>query len=546
MHTNRSEHRARRTRKAMGASSALHPLGLLDGLPDAVLGWDSERRIVAWNLAARRIYGYTAAEALGRRPSELLSTRFPMPLTEVIRTLADSGCWAGRLVQTTKDGRELTVESRWLARFDEHGQVHSAMSVDRDISARLEDQWEGERLKASAEHELIESRLHNLRRLESVGQIAGGVAHDFNNMLAVVINYAGLVAGELTALARESPDDDQRWRSMKADLDEVVRAAERAARLTHQLLSFSRQTQTDPVPVDLNDSVREVEELLRHTLGPRITLDVALADQLALIRADPAEIDHLLVNLAINSRDAMPDGGTVTVETANVEIDPDYAAPRLELLAGGHVRLRVSDTGIGMAPEILEHAFDPFFTTKPLGQGTGLGLTTVFGTVRRAHGRAEISSEPGAGTTFTALFPVATAEPLQPAPPAATATATAAADLTILLVEDELALRNATRRILARAGYTVLAAESAAAALEAADAHAGRIDLLLTDIVMPGMRGDQLAEELCRMRPSLPVLFMSGFAGPGMGSAMELAGAELIAKPFTGERLLERIATLQP
>jgi signal transduction histidine kinase len=180
------------------------------------------------------MYGYTGAEALGRRPAELLSTRFPMPVTEIIRTLAGSGCWAGRLVQTTKDGRELTVESRWLARFDEHGKVHSAMSVDRDISARLEDQWEGERLKASAEHELLESRLHNVRRLESVGQIAGGVAHDFNNMLAVIINYAGLVGGELVALTRDSPDEVQRWRSMKADLDEVVRAAERAARLpTH-------------------------------------------------------------------------------------------------------------------------------------------------------------------------------------------------------------------------------------------------------------------------------------------------------------------------
>jgi len=544
MHMNRSEHRQRRTRKAVGASSALHPPELLDGLPDAVLGWDSDRQIVAWNLAAERMYGYTGAEALGRRPSELLSTRFPMPLNEIIGTMADGGCWAGRLVQTTKDGLELTVESRWLARFDEHGKVAGAMSVDRDISARLEDQWAGERLKASAEHELLESSLHNVRRLESVGQIAGGVAHDFNNMLAVIINYAGLVGGELAALTRESPGEDQRWLSMKADLDEVVRAAERAARLTHQLLSFSRQTQTDPVPVDLNDSVREVDELLRHTLGPRIELTIALADQLTLIRADPAEIDHLLVNLAINSRDAMPDGGTVRVETANVEIDPAYASPRPELLAGSYVRLRVSDTGIGMAPEILAHAFDPFFTTKPLGEGTGLGLTTVFGTVRRAHGLAEIDSEPGAGTTFTALFPIATAEPLQPSPPAGAVTAPA--DLTILLVEDEMALRDATRRILVQAGYTVLAAESAAAALEAADAHAGRIDLLLTDIVMPGMRGDQLAEELCRIRPSLRVLFMSGFAGPGIRSAMELAGAELIAKPFTGERLLERIGTHQP
>ncbi len=540
-HTHQSRARSAAASRAVRLPGFATPDALADALADAVIGWDADRRIVLWNRAAETMYGYTREEALGRRPAELLSTRFPMPLTTVIDRLAETGTWTGELVQRAKDGSELTVDSCWLAVRDEQGRLCSATSVDRDITARLQDNSDRERLQAAAERELLSGRLQNVQRLESVGQIAGGIAHDFNNMLAVIINYAALIAAELDALALTSPDPE-RWESMSGDLHEIQLAADRAARLTHALLAFSRQTQPNAVPIDLGDSVREVEELLRRTLGTQVQLDMALDDSLALIRADPTEIDHLLINLAVNSRDAMPDGGTLTIDTANVEIDADYAAPRAELLPGRYVRLRVSDTGAGMSPEVIEHAFDPFFTTKPLGKGTGLGLATVFGIVRQARGRADFYSEPGVGTTFSALFPVDPAQSRTPSPRAAPPPAPAGQ--TILLVEDEDALLQATRRILSGAGYRVLAAEHGAAALEVAAGYAGQIDLLLTDVVMPGIHGHELATQLRAVRPSLRTLYMSGFAGPVLRAAIDMDAAELIEKPFTAPRLLERIGTL--
>ena len=350
------------------------------------------------------------------------------------------------------------------------------------------------------------------------------------------------VGSELAELIPAGPDQ-ARWRSMSADVDEIVHAAERAGRLTHQLLAFSRQTQPNPVPIDLNESVRGVEDLLRRTLGSRVQLVIELAGETALIRADPAEVEHLLINLAINSRDAMPDGGRIVIDTANVEIDAEYALPRTELLPGSHVRLRVSDTGTGMEPDVVEHAFDPFFTTKPLGEGTGLGLANVLGSVRRVQGRVELQSEPGIGTTVTVLFPVA-GGPASRQTLSGPTTAAGPADATILVVDDEVALLEATRRILAQAGYRVIAARGGGEALDAARTRAGEIDLLLTDVVMPGMRGDQLAKALRKDSPALRVLFMSGFTGAIVRSATDLAGAELIEKPFTGPRLLERVARL--
>jgi PAS domain S-box-containing protein len=518
------------------------PASLFDGLADAVIGWDADRRIVSWNRSAEQTYGYSRAEALGRRPAELLCTHFPVALTDVIETLAQTGRWSGDLVQHAKDGREVIVESRWLAEYDGSGRVVRATSVDRDITADLGDgAGAGRRLRASAERELLEDRLHSVQRLESVGRLAGGIAHDFNNMLAIIINYAALVAGELDALALTS-GDPERWSSMSSDLEEIRVAADRAARLTHELLVFSRRDLVNPAAIDLGDTVREVEELLRRTLGEHIRFEIVAAEGLAAVLADPTQIDHALLNLAVNSRDAMPGGGTLTIDTANVEIDQEYAAPRPELLPGSYVRLRVTDTGAGMAPDVLKRAFEPFFTTKPVGEGTGLGLATVFGIVRRARGRAEFFSEPGVGTTFSALFPVAEAE----FPPSPRPAGVSPAVETVLLVEDERALREATQRILTAAGYRVLAAPDGAAAIADAAASENPIDLVLTDLVMPGMRGEQLAVKLRERRPSLRVLYMSGFARGHLGPVMGLDAAELIEKPFTTSQLLERIATLAP
>ena len=506
-----------------------------DLLPDPVFGWDAERRIVFWNRACEDLYGFTRAEATGRRPAELLSTSFPIPMAEVIETLADTGRFDGELRQQTKDGREVIVETRWLAVYDDDANFAGGVSIDREVTLRAAAQGDGGS-EASAERERLQGRLHSAHRLETVGALAGGIAHDFNNMLAIIINYAALTVGELGSLKRTQPDP--RWDSMIDDLGEVQSAAERAARLTHQLLHFSRQDVANPTHLDLSESVRGVEELLRRTLGEHIRLEISLAEDLRPVLADPAQIDHALVNLAVNSRDAMAEGGTLAIDTANFEVDADYAAPRPELIPGNYVRLRVSDTGVGMTPDVLARAFDPFFTTKPVGEGTGLGLAMVFGIVRQARGRAQFYSEPGIGTTFVALFPAA--EQADSAP--AQATTRGGGVHSILLVEDEEPLREVTRRILDAAGYEVLVAGDGASALELMRDAARPIDLLLTDVVMPGMLGHHLAAAARELQPSLRVLFMSGFAGPVLGSAISVG--ELIEKPFTAPHLLERITTL--
>ena len=515
-----------------------HDEGTLDLLPDAVLGWDADRRIIAWNRAAAELYGHTREEALGRRPAELFSTHFPIPLAEIIETLADVGWWEGDLVQHHRSGHEIAVESHWLARRDEYGRLTAAYSIDREIDTRREEQVNPDPVQSYAERWRRRGRLHNAQRLESVGQLAAGISHDFNNILAIVINYAALIEGDLEVAERTYPD--QRWASMSADLAEIRKAAERAARLTHQLLAFSRQSVGTPIRMDLGTAVVEIAELLHRTLGEDIELVISCDEEAAPIFADPAQVDHALVNLAVNSRDAMPEGGILRIDTAVVEIDGEYAGARPELLPGRHARLRVSDTGVGMPKDVLVHVFEPFFTTKAVGEGTGLGLAAVFGMVRQAHGRAQFYSEPGVGTTFTALFPVAEDElPPEPTPPFLPPVR---GSETILLVEDEQALLEATRRLLTRAGYNVLTARNGAAALEIARAHDGAIELLLTDVVMPGMRGNQLALELRALRPAMRVLYMSGFAGPMVEDAMRISAADLIDKPFTARDLLARVA----
>jgi len=510
---------------------------LLNMLPDAVIGLDGDRSICSWNRAAEVAYGFSADEALGRRPAELLGTHFPMPVTDILQILADTGRWQGNLIVHAKNGSELTVESRWAVRYDGQGNVTGSMGIDRDITSRQEDQAEHNLREASAERERLHGRIRRAERLESVGQLAGGIAHEFNNLLAIIINYGALVTAELEAEQRLSTEE--RWTPALEDLGEIEQAATRAARLTHQLLSFSRQDVHAPAPMDLNDSIAEVHELLRRTLGEHVRLHTSLAPDLHTIRADSSQLGHALVNLAVNGRDAMPQGGTLTVDTANVDVDADYAAAQLDLLPGQYVRLRVSDTGIGMAGEVVEHAFDPFFTTKPVGEGTGLGLATVYGIITQSAGHAHFYSEPGVGTTFVALFPAvdAPSSALERRRPASGISWEA----TILLVEDEDALRSVTRRILEGAGYRVLATADGPAALAAVAADGEPVDLLLSDVVMPEMLGPELARRLRQRKPTVRVLFMSGFAQPVIGEAMEMGTVEMIEKPFTGPTLLGRV-----
>ena len=373
------------------------------------------------------------------------------------------------------------------------------------------------------------------QRLESLGQLAGGVAHDFNNLLAVILSYVGFVSEQVAAAAGASPS--RHLEVAAADLAQVTKAAERAAGLTRQLLVFARRDVVRPQVLDLDGVIGGVEMMLRRTIGEHVELVTSLAGDLWPVLADPGQLEQVLVNLAVNARDAMPDGGTLTIDTGNVMVDADAIAGGSKARAGRNVQLRVSDTGAGMSAEVAEHIFEPFFTTKPDSGGTGLGLATVYGIVAQAGGSIRIYSEPGVGTTFTVTLPV-TAETAAPAPQPVAYQRTPKGE-TVLVVEDEAALRQVTRRILARNGYQVITAANGPEALSIAESHPGEIHLLVTDVVMPHMLGREVAEKMRVIKPAIEVLFMSGYARPALASQGRLEpNVALVEKPFSEASLL--------
>ena len=530
---------------------ALHT-ALLELLPDAIVGIGRDGEIVLVNARVEALFGYAREELVGQPVEMLVTERFRDSHRSV-----RAGYFADPRTRPMGAGQELFGRRRDGGGFPAEISLSSietdggtlAIAAIRDVSERVVAARERERLETvvaahdrerletDAERERLENQLHQAQRLESLGQLAGGIAHDFNNLLAVIINYAAFVADDLNA----TPITDRDRQEMREDVEQISLAAEKAAHLTHQLLAFARREIVQPAVVDVNDVVGDVEQLLHRTLGEHVQLDSSLAPDLLPVLADPGQLEQILVNLAVNARDAMPDGGTLRIDTTNMDIDEDYAASRPELSPGPYVRLRVSDTGVGMRLETAQRAFDPFFTTKPAGQGTGLGLATVYGIVQQANGRAQIYSEVGIGTTFTVLLP-ATDRASSPGASRSEPQMTHGEE-TILLVEDEQALREVTRRILAGAGYEVIVAASGPEAIEAADGHTGPIDLLLSDVIMPQMPGPQLAEKLLVERPSVRVLLMSGFAQPILDSGGYLGdGMTLIEKPFTRLSLLAKVA----
>lgn len=378
-------------------------------------------------------------------------------------------------------------------------------------------------LKREAE---AQESLRRAQRMEAVGKLAGGIAHDFNNLLHVILSYASFLSDSLEP---ENP--------LREDVAEVQKAARRAAELTRQLLVFSRRDVVRPSVVDLNEVVLEAERLLRHTLGEDITLSCVGCDEPCPVLADQGELAQVLMNLAINSRDAMPNGGSLVILLERVDLAPDEAVPA-GLRAGPHVRVDVVDTGTGMSPEVAARAFEPFFTTKETGRGTGLGLAMVYGIVERWDGSVSLASTPGEGTTVTLVFPVSTSPPDAQADSEVVAVPARGAG-TVLLVEDETGVRRAGARVLESAGYTVLQASDASEA-ERLFAET-EIDLLVTDVVMPGGKtGKQLADDLSRRCPDLPVVFVSGYGAEAIAERGVLpASTSLLEKPFTAEQLLE-------
>ena len=387
-----------------------------------------------------------------------------------------------------------------------------------------------QRRRAERERGQLEAQLRVSQRLEAIGSLAGGVAHDFNNLLSVILTNTDFALNEV-------PKDHL----LAEELREVKRAAERAAGLTRQLLAFSRKQVLHPVALNLNRIAEDVEKMLRRIVGEDIELVKELAPDLGLTLADPGQIEQVLLNLVVNARDAMPGGGKLTLETANIAFDEDYAKRNLGVTAGPHVRISVADNGCGMDEQTLARLFEPFFTTKEQGKGTGLGLATVYGIVTQSGGSIEVESEPGKGATFRVYLPRA-----MKATEAVIQTIAVPRQLkgteTILVVEDEAALLKVARRALEFSGYTVLSADSGSSALQLAAEHPGSIDLLLTDVVMPKMSGRALAEAFARIRPEANALYMSGYTDDAIFREGVLdSSMRFLSKPFTAEELRQKV-----
>jgi PAS domain S-box-containing protein len=387
-----------------------------------------------------------------------------------------------------------------------------------------------ERAEARSDRRRLEAQLQQGQRLEILGQLAGGVAHDFNNLLAVILNYAAFVSDELTAGPRSDVAAAAR------DVAQIQRAAERAAALTHQLLAFARREVVQPRVLDLNHVVRDVEELLSRTIGEDVMLRTELGADLWPVLMDPGQVEQVLMNIAVNARDAMTGGGALRIDTANVAVDADPSAAS-PAPTGRYVRLRIADTGAGMSADVLDRVFEPFYTTKAEGAGTGLGLATVYGIVTQAGGTIAIRSKPGAGTTIKIMIP-ATDEIAGPVPEVAADDPTPGGE-TVLVVEDDEALRAVTERIFVQNGYRVITAADGVAAVAAAGAYDGDIHLLVTDVVMPKMLGNEVAERIRRIKPEVDVLYMSGYAQQNLVAQSSLdRDVHLVEKPFSVATLI--------
>jgi len=501
---------------------------LVDSLADAVLVLDPERRIAAFNLSATRLLG-TGVDAVGQAFDQALG-RFP----ELVAACQGTGHQEAEIqvrAESPSSGSE-PADTRWFnVRVTQigNGQERDAgyLVVLREVTERRA--FEDERRAAEEREVELEARLRQSAKMEAVGQLAGGVAHDFNNLLTAIRGFAEL------HLAEHPPGD-----SGREDVLEIERAAERAAQLTKGLLAFSRRADAHPVPIDLTEVASDAVVLLRRLVGEHITVRLDAYPEVPCVLADRVQIDQVLLNLAANARDAMPAGGTLTIAVKPATLTKGFARAHPGARAGRHVLLEVSDTGVGMDETTQEHLFEPFFTTKPPGQGTGLGLASVYGIVKQAEGYVDVESRPGSGSVFRVYLPAleGTTAGVQ-VKPAAGQTRSQGTE-TILLVEDESAVRLFAQRVLQDYGYRVVGYGDPGVALEAVIGDPGAFDALVTDVVMPTMSGPTLAERVIELRPGLPILFMSGYGGSALPDGAPIP----LAKPFSAGDLADAVAAL--
>jgi PAS domain S-box-containing protein len=482
---------------------------------DSIVMTDAQGIIQFVNPAFEKITGYSVQEAIGQKPSILKSGRQDdLFYQNMWQTISGGKTWSGRLVNKRKAGTFFTEECTISPVRDSSDQIVNYVAVKRDIT----------------DHLRLTEQFHQTQKMEAIGQLAGGVAHDFNNMLTVIIGYTEL------ALKKMDPA-----LPLHAKLDEVLKAAYRSADITRQLLAFARKQTIAPIVLDLNLAVEKILTMLRRLIGENIDLAWFPAEGLGHVKMDPVQVDQLLANLCVNARDAIDGVGKITIETANTEFDDIYCGEHEGYIAGEYVMLAVSDNGCGMNKEQITQIFEPFYTSKIIGKGTGLGLSTVYGVVKQNNGFINVYSEPGKGTTFR-IYLTLHAEQVIATQEAHSGEIPRGNGETVLLVEDELAILKLGKMMLEKLGYLVLAAERPSEAITLAEQHAGEIQLLITDVVMPEMNGRILAEHLQSICPDTKILFMSGFTADVIAHQGILdEGVNFVQKPFSLQQFAVKV-----
>jgi len=481
---------------------------------DAIVITDPAGVIQYVNPAFEKVTGYSKAEVLGRNPNLLKSGQHDAEFYRRMWEAISSGkTWESRMVNRRKDGALYTEQAVVSAVRDQEGRIVNYVAVTRDITGALK----------------LEEQFHQAQKMEAIGHLAGGVAHDFNNLLTAIKGYCSLAAKTLPAGTQA-----------RDDLGEIMAAADKASSLTAQLLAFSRRQIMEPKVVDLNQVIGGMTKLLLRLIGEEVKLSTRLVNAPCLAKVDPGQIEQVILNLVVNARDALHGPGEIVLETCLCEGAVDLPPDRSLRNAGRLACVRVRDNGCGMTETVRGNIFDPFFTTKPEGKGTGLGLSVVFGIVKQSGGDIVVESSPGKGSVFSVCFPLAPA-PARPAPVTESRPLTGGTE-TVLLAEDEESLRRLGERILKAAGYTVLAAASGKEALELAEKRGRRVDLLLTDVVMPGMTGPELSKELADREICSKTLFMSGYTDEAIVKHGVLEpGVAFIYKPFAADALADKV-----
>ena len=505
----------RRTAEQLGEYRSMMAL-IVDSSEDAIIGRDLHGIITSWNKGAEHIYGYTPEEVIGKHVSLLAPSDRPDEIPEILKkTARGESIEHYESVRVTKDGRQLNVSISVSPLRDAKGDIVGASSIARDITAQKR----------------AEGQLRQSQKMEAIGRLAGGVAHDFNNILAIINACTEFLRDRIDPAAEPSHY-----------IENIRKATERGSSLTRQLLAFSRTPAIQPRVLDLNERLKDIGKLLRPLMGDDVEVLIVSKSPSAVVEADPGQLDQIVINLAVNARDAMPRGGKFILETRAARFDEAFAEQHQAMAAGKYVLLAVSDTGDGMDEATVSRVFEPSFTTKEAGKGTGLGLATVYGIVKQSAGHILVYSEPGHGTTFKIYLPSADHKIGLESKPEVETVAPKRQGTTILLVEDDEIMRSLTRQLLQEHGYTVVEADDGKSALEWVESHPGPIDLLLTDVVMRHMSGPELVEHLNASHPTLKVVYMSGYTGELIAEREVLQrGITLLEKPFTRTVLLNTI-----